>query len=165
MPGFELYVKIDQPFQERLAEEWLRQVVERTLALEEVNPPVELGLVITDDETIRQLNRSYRGKDETTDVLSFAFRENHRDAAEIPEIPFITPPDGTSHLGEVLVSYPQAATQAEEHKHPLERELALLVIHGVLHLLGHRDEEKVAEARMRAAENRVLGDLTDERLL
>jgi probable rRNA maturation factor len=162
MPGFELYVKIDQPFQECLAEEWLRRVVEKTLALEEVDPPVELGLVITNDETIRQLNRSYRGKDETTDVLSFAFRENHRDASEIP---FITPPDGTSHLGEVLVSYPQAAIQAEEHKHPLERELALLVIHGVLHLLGHRDEEKLAEARMRAAENRVLGDLTDERLL
>ncbi|GAI91749.1 unnamed protein product, partial [marine sediment metagenome] len=86
----ELYVKIDEPFQGCIAEEWLRRVVEKTLVLEEVNSPVELGLVITDDETIRQLNRSYRGRDETTDVLSFALRENRQDAAETP---FISPPD------------------------------------------------------------------------
>ena len=159
MPGCELYVKTDEPFQGCLDEEWLRQVVEKTLALEGVNSPVELGLVITDAETIRQLNRTYRGRDETTDVLSFALLED----AEVT--PFITPPDGVSHLGEVILSYPQAAIQAKEHKHPLERELALLVIHGVLHLLGHEDEDEVAEARMRAEEKRVLGELTDERLL
>ncbi len=159
MPGCELYVKIDEPFQGCLDEEWLRQVVEKTLILEGMNSPVELGLVITDAETIRQLNRSYRGKDETTDVLSFALLEDSETT------PFITPPDGVSHLGEVLLSYPQAAIQAQEHKHPLEQELALLVIHGVLHLLGHKDEDKVAEARMRAEEQRVLGELTDERLL
>lgn len=89
----ELYVKIDEPFQGCIAEEWLRRVVEKTLALEEVNSPVELGLVITDDETIRQLNRSYRGRDETTDVLSFALRENRQDAAETP---FISPPQRRS---------------------------------------------------------------------
>ena len=162
MIGCELYVKIDEPFQGCIAEEWLRRVVEKTLVLEEVNSTVELGLVITDDETIRQLNRSYRGRDETTDVLSFALRENRQDAAETP---FISPPDGAAHLGEVLVSYPQAAIQAEEHKHPLERELALLVIHGVLHLLGHKDEDQAAEARMRAEEKRVLGELNHELLL
>jgi probable rRNA maturation factor len=162
MPGCELYVKIDEPFQECLAEGWLREVVEKTLAVEGVNSSVELGLVITGDETIRQLNRSYRGKDETTDVLSFALGENRHDEAKTP---FIPPPDGISHLGEVLVSYPQAAIQAKEHKHLLERELALLVIHGVLHLLGYKDEDEVDEAIMRTAQERVLGELSDERLL
>lgn len=158
----ELYVKIDEPFQGYLDEGWLRRLVEKTLAVEGMLSPVELGLVITNDETIHQLNRSYRGRDETTDVLSFALSENSQDAAGIP---FIPPPDGTSHLGEVLISYPQAVVQAKEHKHPVEQEIALLVIHGVLHLLGHEDEDEVAEARMRTAEQRVLGELTDEHLL
>lgn len=158
----ELYVKIDEPFQEFLDEGWLRRLVKKTLAAEGMISPVELGLVITDDETIHQLNRSYRGRDETTDVLSFALSENNQDAAGIP---FIPPPDGTSHLGEVLISYPQAVVQAKEHKHPLEREIALLVVHGTLHLLGHEDEDEMAEARMRTAEQRVLGELTDEHLL
>lgn len=162
MPGCELYVKIDEPFQGQVAEEWLRRVVEKTLVQEEVDSQVELGLVITDDETIRKLNRSYRGKDETTDVLSFALREDLECEAETP---FVSPPDGTTHLGEVLLSYPQAAVQAREHGHPLERELALLVIHGVLHLLGYRDEDVAAAARMRNAEKRVLGEVSDEPLL
>jgi ssRNA-specific RNase YbeY (16S rRNA maturation enzyme) len=57
MPGCELYVKIDEPFQGQVAEEWIRRVVEKTLIQEEIDSTVELGLVITDDETIRQLNR------------------------------------------------------------------------------------------------------------
>jgi len=155
----ELYVKVEKPFRGYLNERWLRRVVAQTLAMEGVNSTVELGLVITDDETIRQLNRSYRGRDEATDVLSFAFLED----SEVT--PFITPPDGVLHLGEVILSYPQAVAQAEEHHYPLERELALLVIHGVLHLLGHEDEDAQGEAKMRAAEKRVLGELTDECLL
>lgn len=158
----ELYVKIDECFQGCLDEGWLRRLAEKTLAVEGMNSPVELGLVITDDKTIHQLNRNYRGRDETTDVLSFALSENGQDAAGIP---FISPPDGISHLGEVLISYPQAVVQAKEHKHPLEREIALLVIHGMLHLLGHEDEDEVSEARMRTAEQRVLGELIDEHLL
>jgi probable rRNA maturation factor len=155
----ELYVKVEKPFRGYLNERWLRRVVAQTLVVEGVNSAVELGLVITDDETIRQLNRSYRGRDEATDVLSFAFLED----SEVT--PFITPPDGVLHLGEVILSYPQAVAQAEEHHYPLERELALLVIHGVLHLLGHEDEDAQGEAKMRDAEKRVLGELTDECLL
>jgi probable rRNA maturation factor len=143
----ELYVKIDEPFQGCVDEGWLRRVVEQTLTMEGVDWPVELGLVISDEETIRQLNKSYRGRDEATDVLSFALSEDS-------DPPFITPPDGVLHLGEVILCYPQAAIQAEERHHPLERELALLVIHGVLHLLGHEDE-----LRMRAEEERVLKEV------
>jgi probable rRNA maturation factor len=62
----------------------------------------------------------------------------------------------------VLLSYPRAAIQARERRHSLEQELALLVIHGVLHLLGYQDEDAAAEARMRAAEKRVLGEMSNE---
>ena len=159
MVACELYVKIEKPFRGYLNEGWLRRVVAQTLVLEEVNSPVELGLVITDDETIRQLNRSYRGRDEATDVLSFAFLEDSQ------ATPFVNPPNGVLHLGEVILSYPRAVTQAEEHHHPLEHELALLVIHGVLHLLGHEDEDAQGEAKMRAEEKRVLGELSHDRPL
>jgi len=159
MSAFELYVKIEKPFRRYLNEGWLRRVVAQTLAVEGVNSAVELGLVITNDEMVRQLNRSYRGRDEDTDVLSFAFLEDSETT------PFISPPDGVLRLGEVILSYPQAVAQAEEHHHPLERELALLVIHGVLHLLGHKDEDTQGEAKMRAEEKRVLGELSHDRPL
>jgi probable rRNA maturation factor len=152
MPDFELFVDIDEPFQGYLDEGWMRSVVAETLAVEGVSSPAELGLVVTDDERIRQLNKSYRGVDEATDVLSFALLEDSDDS-------FVNPPDGILHLGEVILSYPRAVVQAEEHRHPVKRELALLLVHGVLHLLGHEHEEPHDEARMRAEEERVLGAL------
>lgn len=155
----ELYVKIDVPLRQGLDEGWLRRVVQRTLDMEQVDSPVELSVVITDAGTIRQLNREYRGEDVDTDVLAFALRE---DAGATP---FVTPPDDVSRLGEVLVSYPQAELQAKEHGHPVGRELALLVAHGVLHLLGHEHEDEASSARMRAVEDKVLEGLSDGNLL
>ena len=154
-----LYINIDAPFRRTVDEEWLRQVADTTLAVEGIERPVELGVVITDADTIRRLNREYRGEDEDTDVLAFALSE------ETDASPFVSPPDGVSRLGEVLISHPQAEIQAKEHDHPLKRELALLTVHGVLHLLGcdHGDDE--AEKRMRSKEEEVLAKLSDEHLL
>lgn len=159
MVGRELYVKINVPLGPGLDEGWLRRVVERTLDIEKLDSPAELSVVITDAGTIRQLNREYRGEDEDTDVLAFALRED----AEATS--FVTPPDDMSHLGEVLVSYPQAELQAKERGHPVGRELALLVAHGVLHLLGHDHGDEASAARMKAAEEKVLEGLSDEHLL
>ena len=159
----ELSIRIDKPFRQFVDEEWLQQVVEQTLSKKGLDSPIELSLVITDAKTIRKLNKRYRGRDEATDVLSFAMLEENPSLAAT--LGFITPPDGVLHLGEVVLSYPQAAIQAEEQHHPLERELALLLIHGVLHLLGHEDEDAEAELRMRAEEERILGELSDNGLL
>jgi probable rRNA maturation factor len=145
-------VHIDEPFQARIDSHWLRRVAEETLTREGVSSAVELGLAITDSETIRQLNRSYRGRDESTDVLSFAFNEEPSSGAT----PFFTPPNGLLHLGEVVLCYPQAVLQAEEHRHPVERELALLVIHGILHLLGYDDDKPAPRRRMKAREEEIL---------
>jgi probable rRNA maturation factor len=89
--------------------------------------------------------------DNTTDVIAFALSERGANAE-----PFITPPDDVIHLGEVIISYPQAKRQAEEQRHPLEKELALLVAHGVLHLLGYDHELPEQEEKMRAMESKVL---------
>ena len=70
--------------------------------------------------------------------------------------PFIHPPDGVRHLGEVLISYPQAVAQAKEQGHSPERELALLVIHGILHLLGYDHEEPEQEEKMKQKEKELL---------
>jgi probable rRNA maturation factor len=111
-----------------------------------------VGIVVTGQEMVRQLNRIYRGKDEPTDVLAFSARQ---EAEGLP--PFILAPDGLLHLGEVIISYPQAAIQAEEHGHPLKRELSILLIHGLLHLLGYEHEEAGAGRKMRDREKELLG--------
>jgi len=159
----EIYVKIAKSFRGLIDEEWLRQIAEQALAQKGVNSPVELGLMITDARTIQKLNKKYRAQDEATDVLSFALSEDGSDNTDTT--PFITPPDGVLHLGEVVISYPQAAAQAEKHHHPLEKEVALLIVHGVLHLLGHDDEEPDAERAMRAEEERILGGLSRDGLI
>jgi len=118
---------------------------------EGVAPPYDASLVFTDSETVKRLNRDYRGVDEPTDVLAFYMLPQKGAASS-----FALPPNGVSRLGEVIISYPQALAQAKEEEHPLERELALLVIHGMLHLLGYDHEEPEEEYKMRERERELL---------
>ncbi|MBN1190398.1 MAG: rRNA maturation RNase YbeY [Dehalococcoidales bacterium] len=133
--------------------EWLQKAVEKTLACEHVPGMVEISLVVCGQERIQELNRDYRGQDRPTDVLSFSMSEQKDD--EEPEA-FIDPPDGIAHLGEVIISYPQAVMQAAEKGHSIKREMAVLIIHGALHILGydHEDEEKAPA--MLAREKEIL---------
>ena len=151
MLKIQLSIRIEKPFVGLVSKQWLRRAVRLTLVHTGVSSPVELGLVIAGDETVHELNRIYRNVDRTTDVIAFALSERGAKAE-----PFVAPPDDVIHLGEVIISYPQAKRQAEEQRHPLERELALLVVHGVLHLLGYDHELPEQEQKMRAMESRVL---------
>jgi len=151
MLKIQLSIRIERPYVGLVSRVWLRQAVKLTLVHTGMSSPVELGLVIAGDDTVHELNRSYRNVDSTTDVIAFALSERGANAE-----PFITPPDDVIHLGEVIISYPQAKRQAEERCHPLERELALLVAHGVLHLLGYDHELPEQAEKMRAMESRVL---------
>ena len=151
-----LGIQIDKNFQKHLRKEWLRRVVEHSLAAQDIASEVELGLLITDDETVRKLNQEYRGVDEPTDVLSFALVER-KTGNNSP--PFVEPPDGLLHLGEVVISYPQAVRQAEETNHKMEEEMALLVVHGILHLLGYEHDEPAREQEMRALEKKILSEV------
>ena len=150
---------------------WLEAVVRRALSgsvPEDIHG--QISLVLTDDETVRQLNREYRGVDRTTDVLSFSFDhwghwQGDDDAPRSREEDATTdwpmPEDEPRPLGEIIVSVPQAARQAAEQGVPLRRELAVLIVHGTLHLLGHdhyEDGEREAmQARERAAMAALFG--------
>ncbi len=148
----EINILVDEGVEADLEPSWLDAVARQVLTAEDVGARTEMGLVISTDERVQQLNRDYRGRDEPPDVLAFSARE---EADGLP--PFIPPPDGVLHLGEVIISYPQALMQAEEHGHPLQKELAILLIHGLLHLLGYDHEKTDAERKMQAREKELLG--------
>ena len=151
----EINVLIDGDFEGCPEASWLRRVAEQVLTAQGADSDVELGLVITSQERVRQLNKSYRGKDEPTDVLAFYMTSA---AGEI----FVVPPDGVHHLGEVIISFPRAVIQAEEHHHSIKKELAILIIHGVLHLLGYDHEELEQERQMREREAEILSYIEKE---
>jgi probable rRNA maturation factor len=149
----EIDVMVDEGVAVTFGADWLRGIAEQVLASENAGSNAELSLVITGQDRMRQLNREYRGKDEPTDVLAFAV--TGEGGVGLP--PFVSPPDGVRHLGEVVISYPQAVIQAAEHQHPVEQEVAILVIHGVLHLLGYEHDVPERERRMKAREAEILG--------
>jgi probable rRNA maturation factor len=117
----------------------LAQVAARALALLSVGEardrgaPLELSMLLTDDEGIRPLNRDWRGVDRATDVLSF-------------------PLDEGPALGDVVISLETAAERVDQPQWLLEDELAFLLVHGVLHLLGHDHVEADERAAMEDAE-------------
>lgn len=147
----EVEVFVEEKFRSLIDEGWARRIAQTVLKAEEVALPYEVSLVFTDSETVKQLNRDYRGVDEPTDVLAF-YMLPQKEADDS----FALPPDGVTRLGEVIISYPQAIEQAREQGHSPERELALLVIHGILHLLGYDHEEPEEEAKMREREKELL---------
>jgi probable rRNA maturation factor len=100
---------------------------------------LQVQLVLADDACLRRLNREFRRRDRTTDVLSFLY-----EAAP--------PPRDPGPHAEIYVSLPRAREQARERGHALRCELVLLTLHGLLHLQGHDHEEASEARRMRAAE-------------
>jgi probable rRNA maturation factor len=150
----EINVLIDGEFEEHLDAGWLQRIAEQVLTLQSVAPEAELGLVITSQEKVRELNRHYRDKDKPTDVLAFPMLAAEEDPAS-----FIPPPDGIRHLGEVIISYPQAALQAGERGYSTDKEIAILVIHGILHLLGYDDETPEPRKLMQAREQEILSQI------
>ena len=149
-------------FRALVSRQLLRRVATEALHTADPMGVQGIGVVIADDPTLQELNLSYRGYDEVTDVLSFSGEHSADDA-----IPEILPPSAEDTafpaieeeeegLGEVVISYPQAARQAPEHGQPVDRELALLLVHGVLHLFGHDHVDAKEEATMREMEQRTL---------
>lgn len=111
----------------------------------------EVSVTLTNNEHIREINRNYRNKDAATDVISFALNEG-----EEPEI--IDGPE-INMLGDIIISIERAMEQAEEYGHSLERELAFLTVHGMMHLLGYDHIEEDDRIEMRKEEEYVLGHL------
>jgi len=123
----------------------LRRAAQATLDQQRLKRRAELTIVITGNAQLRSLNRAFREIDAPTDVLSFATADQ--------------PGPGTIYLGDVIISYPQAREQAQAGGHPVEAELQLLVVHGVLHLLGHDHYTAAEKNVMWKAQTAVLKKL------
>ncbi|MGZ3674088.1 MAG: rRNA maturation RNase YbeY [Ktedonobacterales bacterium] len=184
----------------------LRRVVALTLAQADVTQPVELSVLVTDDAGLRELNREYRGRDESTDVLSFplldaplvdapeeqlwqpaedlealapeaatreapvsddagdadaaanGYSSDEEDAvaAEESDFAFLTPEDAALHLGDIALSRDAIERQAQQAGHSAAWELAYLLAHGVLHLVGYDDQTDAGYRAMVAHQEVVL---------
>ena len=117
---------------------------------EEIDPePVVVSVTFVEPEEIRELNGQYRGKDAVTDVLSFP---QFDDWDDLPE-------EGEIVLGDVVICMDQAARQAEEFGHSLEREVLYLFVHSIYHLLGYDHMEEHDKREMRQKEEDVMARL------
>lgn len=130
----------------------LHRVLETAADTEGVGD-AEVSVTLVDDERMRELNRTYRGVDRTTDVLSFALNEMGDD--EFPVVGEGLP----NVLGDIVISVPRAIAQAEEYGHDLRREIAFLAVHGFLHLLGYDHQNEADEQVMFAKQEAVLTSL------
>ena len=152
---YDVSLTVEHPLDPSVEPAFLVELARATLA-DEGAPPGSVSLVVTDDATVQALNRQYRGVDEPTDVLSFGLGGLARPLEETPAEPFITPEGVPPTIGEVVIAYPYAARQAAATGRSMREELALLVVHGVLHLLGEDHLEPDEEAAMQQRESAVL---------
>jgi probable rRNA maturation factor len=141
-----IYLQIDEDLELPLPEGLLQKAAQETLAHEAVLEEVDLTIVISDDDTLQQLNLEFMGIDAPTDVLSFP--------ADL-----VDPDTERKYLGDVIISLPRAQSQAPENGQSVPDEVLLLAVHGVLHLLGHDHAEPEEKDRMWAAQAAVLARL------
>lgn len=145
--------------EEPIPEAWidmLKVVLHKAGTIEGIDSG-EVALTFTDDDAIRELNRTYRGIDRPTDVLSFPMRER------LDEEPDIVWPEGEDagddSLGDIVISVPRAKAQSEEYGHSLEREIGFLFVHGFLHLIGYDHDNEETEAAMFSKQETILAEV------
>ena len=137
---------------------FIRKVIRTALAAEGVTFPCEIDVLLTHDAGIHQINRDMRQVDRATDVLSFP--EFDLTPGQLPGEGDADPGTGLVPLGDMVISMEHVAAQAKEYGHSNRRELAYLVVHSVLHLLGydHLDEGPM-KAQMRGREEAIMTEL------
>ena len=127
----------------------VRRACTAVLKMEEFLDSAEVEVTFVDDNEIHELNREFRNIDRSTDVLSFPLGENG--------VYDTNPATGAKMLGDVVISLEHAVAQAEEYGHTLQREVAFLTVHSMLHLLGYDHVNGGIEAEtMREKEEEVL---------
>ena len=140
----------------------IRKTVRTALAAEGMTAPCEVDVLLTNDAGIHEINRQMRQVDRPTDVLSFP--ECELTPGQLPSAEDADPGTGLIPLGDMVLSMERVAAQAKEYGHSGRRELAYLVTHSVLHLLGydHLDEGPM-KRQMRAREDAIMALLGLER--
>ena len=153
MPSYEIDVQIAPVYAELVSAEQIVHVVQAVLEREAQPANSSVTVVITDDDEIQRLNRDYLDEDRPTDVLSFAANEDSDEGN------FVIPDELEPYLGDVIVSYPTALAQAAERSESVEQELALLIVHGCLHLIGYDHADDQEREAMWARQDEILRSL------
>lgn len=144
-------------------EKIVEQVAEEVLDMEACPYEVQLNVLLTDNEGIREYNNEYRGIDRETDVLSFPnvdFEEAGQfDIEEDREADYFDPDTGELILGDIIISVDKVIQQADSYGHSQKREFAFLVAHSMLHLSGYDHMEPQEAVIMEEKQEQVLGKL------
>ncbi len=164
-------VQMEPEYEDKLDADALHRLAMHVLRAEGAAGPLEVGIVVTTDEEVLILNRQYLGHDYHTDVLSFGMSSDELritdemgvSVSEEEEsggmggmgMSFVTPDGRTPYLGDVVISYDRAAEQAPDYNHSTQAEVATLLVHGLLHLLGYDDEGEKRE-KMHARQNEII---------
>ncbi|MFC1959217.1 rRNA maturation RNase YbeY [Chloroflexota bacterium] len=145
-------VRVDESFAEFTSTCLLRKAIVATL--QQFDVPIDAGvtLLITNDEDVQKLNRRFRNVDAPTDVLSFPAM---MDDAEVA----LGGDEDTHYLGDIIVAYPYSSDQARDEGHKIEDALALLAIHGTLHLLNFDHDTAERQAEMWAMQETILASV------
>lgn len=132
--------------------ELLEKLLDYAREKEEIENDAELSITIVDNETIQEINKQYRDKDQPTDVISFALEEHGEEEIEVrgDNLP--------RHLGDIIISIEKVNEQANEYGHSFNRELGFLAVHGFLHLLGYDHMTTEEEKEMMERQDHLLDD-------
>ncbi|MHB0987747.1 MAG: rRNA maturation RNase YbeY [Bellilinea sp.] len=141
-----IHVLIEEAYESLVAVEVLEKAGEAVLVHQGIDPNTDLSIVIDSDQKLHHLNRDFLGIDAPTDVLSFPSDE-------------FDPDEQAVYIGDVIISFQRAEAQAKNAGHPVINEIQLLVVHGVLHLLGHDHAEPTEKTRMWTAQAEILDQL------
>jgi probable rRNA maturation factor len=189
-PVIDVYINTDSEEENSVAAKLLdrldvEHLVRRTLQTVNVAQAVTLTLMISGDTEIQTLNRQYRAQDKPTDVLSFPLleeplvkapadwlwqtpeetgeTEEPAEEAEQVAIPvFVTPAELSTHLGDIVISWPTTIRQANEAGHAIADELLFLLCHGILHLVGYDDQTEAGYTEMVRLQKEILARIGKE---
>ena len=136
-------IEINQQVGKKISERWLNKIVKGIFGVVGAKN-AEISVAFVGDREMEKLNKVWRGKNKTTDVLSFTY-EKYKRGSKKPLV------------GEIIISYPRAARQAKERKASTAEEIKMLLIHGALHLAGYDHERNLRQAReMEKLQNKMV---------
>lgn len=135
--------EVNQQSGKKISLKLIKQWLKKAQSVLKLKKDLEISIGIVGDEEMKKLNKIYRGKNKITDVLSFGEVDSKFSS-------------GQDYLGEIIICYPQSVRQAKKAKQTISQEIELLLVHGLLHLLGH-DHEKIKENKvMRDLEQKII---------
>ena len=152
-------IQISPIFSRSITRSWIDKVMKQVIEMEYGSRDLEISVVITNDEVMKNLNLRFMGYDETTDVLAFPMEDSlNPDSQTYVQFPAIY--EHAVQLGEIIVSYPQAKKQASLAKKTIKSEILLLLVHGFLHLIGYDHAHPIEKEDMWRKQDEIIATIS-----